>query len=147
LAFEFLKGHIYDKRGAKTVRLKGAKNGWEKRQYTLQIAVFADGVLCYKPLLMFKGKEHSTDRRQIMEIRKYHPGVLVIFNPKAYANTSNLINWVKHQYSPATAYLLSDKEPRFLSLDAFAPHKNRGKKQVANESQQASEKRQQEEQL
>jgi hypothetical protein len=37
------------------------------------------------------------------------------------ADGVNLKDWVKRQYSPALEYLLQDKEPRFLCLDAFAP--------------------------
>jgi hypothetical protein len=39
---------------------------------------------------MFKGKADSKDRRRLAEMKKYHPAVVVIFNEKAYANTSNL---------------------------------------------------------
>jgi hypothetical protein len=105
LTFEFLKGKTLEKKGSKTVRLKGAKSGWDKRQSTLQIAVFADGVMRMKPLLMFKGKPIG-DSRHHTETCKYHPGVAVIFDEKAYANTSNLIDWVKNQYSMASAYPL-----------------------------------------
>jgi hypothetical protein len=96
LPFEHLKGRTYEKKGNKTVRLKGGKSGWDKRQCTLQIAVFADGVMRIKPLLMFKGKIHSKDSRRRAEYKKYHPNVVVIFNEKAWANTSNLIDWVKN---------------------------------------------------
>jgi hypothetical protein len=90
---------------------------------------------------MFKGKADSKDRRRLAEMKKYHPAVVVIFNEKAYANTSNLTTWVKSQYSAATAYPLSDKEPRLLCLDAFAPHKNKGRKDLRKESAKAKEKR------
>lgn len=94
LPFEHLKGRTYEKKGNKTVRLRGGKNGQDKRQCTLQIAVFADGVMRIKPLLMFKGKTHSKDSRRCAEYKKYHPSVVVIFNEKAWANTSNLIDQV-----------------------------------------------------
>jgi hypothetical protein len=45
---------------------------------------------------MFKGKPRSKDRRCLLEIKKYHPNIVVIFNEKAYASTSNLIEWVKN---------------------------------------------------
>ena len=51
LLFKFLKGHIYAKRGEKTIRLKGGKSGYNKYMCTLQIVVFVDGVPRYKPLL------------------------------------------------------------------------------------------------
>jgi hypothetical protein len=81
-----------------------------------------------KPLLMYKGAEvkKKKDSRRRAKYKKYHPRVVVIFNEKAWANISNLIQWVKAQYSIASAYPLYDNEPRFLSLDSFALHKNIG---------------------
>jgi hypothetical protein len=96
---------------------------------------------------MFKGKPKSKDYSRRLEEKKYNPGVIVIFNDKAYANTSNLIDWVKNQYSMAFAYPLWDNEPRFLALDVFAPHKNKGAKVRENESKVAKEKREKEERL
>jgi len=54
--------------------------------------MFADGIARCKPLLMFYRKPTLKDRRRIVEMKKYHPSVIVIFNEKAYANTSNLIS-------------------------------------------------------
>ena len=42
---------------------------------------------------------------------------------------------------------MRDNEPRFLSLDAFAPHKNKGQKVKAKELEKAKEKRLVEERL
>ena len=114
---------------------------------TLQIIVFADGVLRCKPLLMFKGKLKVKDYRRWAKYKAYYPRVVVIFNKKAYANTSNLIDWVKNQYSTASAYPLCNNKPWFLSLNAFAPHKNKGQKAKAKESEKAREKRLAEEKL
>lgn len=146
LPFEYLKGRTYAKRGDQTVRIKEGKSGHDKRQCTLQIAIFADGVLRCKPLLMFKGKPNGDNRRKA-ERKRYHPGVVVIFNEKAWANTSNLLDWVKNQYSMASAYPLRDNEPRFLALDTFAPHINKGKKAKAKESPKEMAKRLAEEKL
>jgi hypothetical protein len=96
---------------------------------------------------MFKGKRGKRDSRRRAEYKEYHPGVVVIFNEKAYANTSNLIDWVKNQYSTASAYRLRDNKPRFLPLDAFAPHKNKGQKAKAKESEKQKVKREEEEKL
>lgn len=70
----------------------------------------------------------------MVEMKKYNPGVIVIFNEKAYANTSNLISWVKYQYSMASVYPTYDRESRLLCLDAFAPYKNKGRKDPERES-------------
>jgi hypothetical protein len=40
---------------------------------------------------MFKGKLKGDNRRKV-EQKKYYPGVVVIFNEKAWANTSNLLD-------------------------------------------------------
>ena len=147
LLFEFLKGCTYTRKGDRTVRLKEGKSGHDKRQCTLQIAVFADRVLRCKPLLMFKGKPGKGDARRRAEYKKYHPSVVVIFNEKAWANTSNLLDQVKNQYSMASTYLLRDSEPRFLALDAFKPHINKRKKVKDKETGRERAKRLKEEKL
>jgi hypothetical protein len=96
---------------------------------------------------MFKGRPKSKDYRRYVEAQRYNPGIIIIFNEKAYANTSNLIDWVKNQYSMASAYPLWDNEPRFLALNSFAPHKNKGAKVRKNELEAAKKKRQTKEQL
>jgi hypothetical protein len=75
---------------------------------------------------MFKGILKSKDYRRRAEAQRYNPSVIIIFNKNIYANTSNLIDWVKNQYSMASIYPLRDNKPRFLALNAFAPHKNKG---------------------
>jgi hypothetical protein len=47
----------------------------------------------------------------------------------------------------ASAYPLRDNKPRFLSLNAFALHKNKGQKVKENESTKQKEKRLKEEAL
>jgi hypothetical protein len=41
---------------------------------------------------MFKGKAGKRDSCRKAEYKEYYPSVVVIFNKKAYANTSNLID-------------------------------------------------------
>jgi len=45
-----------------------------------------------KLLIMFKGQGKKKDSRRRTEYKEYHPNVVVIFNEKAYANTSNFID-------------------------------------------------------
>ena len=49
----------------------------------------ANGIPHTKPLIMFKGLE-TRDSRHHVEEKRYPKDVVVIFNPKAYANTKNL---------------------------------------------------------
>jgi hypothetical protein len=147
LAFEFQRGRTYAAKGSRTVILKTARSGWEKRQATLQVIVFADGVNRCKPLLMFKGKPGKGNKNRQVEASKYHPGVKVIFNEKAYANSSNFIDWIRQDYSRASVYPLTDHEPRLLVLDAFAPHKHSGRKILEKETIAQKTKRLREERL
>ena len=96
---------------------------------------------------MFKGKPKSKDYCRRVKEKRYNPSVIIIFNEKAYANTSNLIDWIKNQYSTASVYPLRDNEPRFLTLDAFTLHKNKGVKLKENESNTVRVKREKEERL
>ena len=95
---------------------------------------------------MFKGKPKG-DGCKKTERQKYYLSVVVIFNDKAWANTSNLLDWVKNQYFTAFAYPLQDYEPRFLALDLFALHKNKGKKSKEKELLKEKERRLKEEKL
>lgn len=45
-------------KGDKTVWAKASKSGWDKRQPTIMLAVFADGISRIPPLIIFKGTEH-----------------------------------------------------------------------------------------
>jgi len=54
LPFEFLSGQTYEPTGSKTVWVKGGTGGWDKRQATLQLTIFADGEMLVAPLIFFK---------------------------------------------------------------------------------------------
>jgi hypothetical protein len=47
IGYDFLS--TYDHKGAKTVWIKELRSGWDRRQATLQIVAFADGILRCKP--------------------------------------------------------------------------------------------------
>ena len=57
LLFHF-DGETYSDTGDKTVRVRGASSGLEKRQCTVQVTLFANGVPQVKPMVIFheKGK-------------------------------------------------------------------------------------------
>ena len=56
LPFMFSGGEGYDVTGTTTVWHRGAASGLDKRQCTVQLTIFADGVPRVKPLLIFRGK-------------------------------------------------------------------------------------------
>jgi len=55
LPWEYLEGKTYEFKGKRTVWVKSKKSGWGKRQATIQLTVFADGVSRVLPLLIFRG--------------------------------------------------------------------------------------------
>jgi hypothetical protein len=120
IAFEFLQGCTYDTKGVKTVWIKEQRSGWDRRQATLQVCVYADGIQRCRPLLIFHGHPVGDSRRRAEE-KLYDKGVAVAFNDTAWADASNLKDWVKKQYAVGSAFLTREHEPRLLSLDAFAP--------------------------
>jgi hypothetical protein len=127
LSFEFLDRKTYNTKGAKTVWVKTARSGWDKRQATLQIVLHADGVNHCKPLLIFKAKGDRfgrlIDGGIKAESKTYDKRVKVVFNEKAYSNTNIMLEWIKSMYSQSTAvpfhYRDPIHEPRLLSLDVF----------------------------
>jgi hypothetical protein len=61
------------------------------------------------------------DKRRRAEEKLYDSRVKVAFNKTAWADGTNLQDWVKKQYALASPYFVREQEPRFLCLDAFAP--------------------------
>ena len=122
LPFEFLDGQTYADRGSHTVQVRTTCSGWDKRQATILLCIFADGSMRVKPLILFKGAEVLTRRadlqRRAAEIAQYDPRVVVQFNPNAYANKSVLVNWITDMLVPALP-----SGPRLLALDVAKFHK------------------------
>ena len=120
--FRVLNGSTYAKKGERTVFVKTARSGWDKRQATLQILVHADGIARCKPLLIFHGKTGIQHSRIAAESRQYDSRVVVKFNEKAYANEAIVLEWIKNQYKWSTEHPRRNK-PRLLSLDVFEGQK------------------------
>lgn len=117
LPFEYLEGQTYSPIGAKTIWVQSSKsNGWDKRQGTIQLTVFADGIPRVKPLVFFRGK--GIGATVVAEKRLYDSRVEVKFNPTAYANSTNIVEWLEEQIVP----VLED-QPTLLAMDLFSAHK------------------------
>ena len=123
IAYEFLSGHCYDFKGAKTVWIKTHRSGWDYRQATLMLYVSADGIPRCKPLLIFKGKDGVKNNSIRKEMTKYDKGVVVQWNSKAYFNSIVRCRWLRQQYKYATEGFLSSSTKRLLTLDVFAGQK------------------------
>lgn len=123
LAFDFLSTRTYDAKGSKTIWVKESRSGWDKRQATLQVCVYADGVNRCKPLLIFIGAV-ARDSRRVKEERRYAKDVEVVWNPKAWCNKDIMLAWLKGLWTGSSQYptIGPNKEPRFLCLNAFKAH-------------------------
>jgi hypothetical protein len=82
----------------------------------LQIILHADGQKRSKPLLIFHGKGdrfgRPIDNGLKAETKKYNPQVVVVWNPKAYANTKVMLEWIKRQYVYASDFPFAYKDVR-----------------------------------
>ena len=117
LPFEYLEGQTYSTIGEKTIWVQSSsQSGWDKRQGTIQLTVFADGIPRVKPLIFFRGKGISPT--VLAEQSRYDSRVVVKFNPTAYANSSNVLEWLDEQVIP-----ILENQPTILAIDLFAAHK------------------------
>jgi len=53
LPFEYLEERTYNQNGEKTIWAQNSQSGWYKRQATIPLTVFADGIPRVKPLVFF----------------------------------------------------------------------------------------------
>lgn len=140
LPFEYLSGRTYSIRGDKTVWAKATKSGWDKRQATLMLAVFADGIPRIPPIIIFHGTENEAQQEIYYgkEKKLYDKRVVVWFNKTAYTNEQIMLKWILTYLIPAlsgiqgpstangTAPVLDPSEspnPGLIALDAAQFHK------------------------
>ena len=114
IPFEYLDGATYESSGSKTVWVKSTRSGWDKRQASLVLCVFADGVPRIPPMVIF----HGTGKRLGDEFDYYHPGVLIEFNEKAYMNDQLFLRYITDYLIPAL-----EGRPTLFALDLMGSHK------------------------
>jgi len=114
IPFEYLEGKTYDIKGEKTIWAKLSQNGWDKRQASLVLCVFADGIPRVPPMIIFRGKGERLGR----EREEYHPGVEVEFNDKAYMNDQLFLRYIDTYLIPALG-----GRPTLFALDLMGSHK------------------------
>ena len=114
IPYEYLDGKTYNIQGEKTIWAKSGQNGWDKRQASLVLCVFADEVPRVPPLVIFRGRGERLGN----EKDQYHPGVEVAFNDKAYMNDSLFLTYIENQLVPVLG-----SRPTLFSLDLMGSHK------------------------
>lgn len=93
----FAKGATYETRGTKSVWVKSNGSGLDKRQATVQLTIFADGVKRIKPLVVFRGKGlRISDREKF----RWDSRVTVRFQENAWVDEAMMAYWVQHMWQP-----------------------------------------------
>lgn len=114
LPFEYLSGRTYNQIGAKTVWVKESRSGWDKRQASLVLCIFADGVNRIPSIIIF----HGEGTVYAKEATKYHPGVVVEFNITAYMNNNLFLKYIQLYLIPALG-----NRPSLFAMDMCSSHK------------------------
>lgn len=114
LPFEYLSGRTYNPIGSKTIWVRETRSGWDKRQASLVLCIFADGINRIPPMIIFHGQGTVFTK----ESPSYHPGVIVEFNDTAYMNDDLFLKYIELYLIPALGH-----RPSLFALDLCASHK------------------------
>ena len=87
LPFVMDDGKTYNQTGSKEILCASGSSGLEKRQCTIQLTIFADGVSGVRPLVIFRGKGL---RIKAEEKGKWDKRVKVLFPKNGIRNGINL---------------------------------------------------------
>ena len=92
ISFEFFEGYSYHLKGERTISGSTGNSSWSKRQATLVLYIFADGVPRLKPKLIFHGTPGGPIERAEKDL--YDKRVSIEFNETAYNNEDLFTKWL-----------------------------------------------------
>ena len=115
LPWEYLIGRTYDIQGAKTVWSKSAELGSEKRQCTLFLCIFADGVPRVPSILIFTAASGTRIRER--ESHQWDKRVDVEFSPTGWMNETLFTKFILKYLVP-----LFGKQRALFIFDRFRAH-------------------------
>ena len=95
LPFVLDDGKTYSDKGSSEVWCVSGSSGLDKRQCSMQLTIFADGVPLVRPLVMFRGKSLRITRK---EQETWDRRVQVAFQPKAWCDESMIRKWISEQW-------------------------------------------------
>jgi len=114
IPYEFLDGKTYNPIGEKTIWAKESKSGWGKRQASLVLCIFGDGIPRIPPMIIF----HGTGRRLGNEKQQYDIRVLVEYNPTAYMNEGLFERYIINHLLPVLG-----GRPTLFAINLIKSHK------------------------
>ena len=91
LPFVLNDGKTFDKKGVKEVCAQSGQPGLDKRQTTVQLTVFADGVDKVRPTTIFRGKSLRISPK---EKQSYNRRVKVMYQEKAWCDQEIMKEWI-----------------------------------------------------
>ena len=126
LLFVLDDGKTYANKGSSEVWCISGSFGLDKRQCTVQLTIFADGVPRVRPLFTFHGKGLRTTRK---EQEAWNHRVQVAFEPKAWCDESMMKKWTWEQWgniciNPPT----TGSTEKILVADVHGAHQTDGVK-------------------
>ena len=95
LPFVLDDGKTYADKGSSEVWCVSGSSGLDKRQCSVQLTIFADGVPRVRPLVIFRGKGLRITRK---EQEAWDRRVQVAFQPKAWCDESMIRKWISEQW-------------------------------------------------
>lgn len=98
MPWEYLTGRTYHLQGDKTVWSKSADSGSEKRQCTLFLCIFADGVPRIPPIIIFTAATGKTIRAK--ESHLWDKRVHIEFSPTGWMNEELFLKFIRQFLIP-----------------------------------------------
>ena len=110
LPFDLNSGKTYADKGSKTVWCRSVGgSGLDKRQATVQLTIFGDGMPGTKPVVIFRGTgQHITQA----EKQDYDHRVTVKFHPNSWCDETMFLFWARHMWTRGVV------TPKMLVLDS-----------------------------
>ena len=96
LPFVMNDGKTYNQTGSKENWCASGSSGLEKRQCTVQLTIFADGVSRARPLVIFRGKDL---RIKAEEKLKWDKRVKVLFQKNAWCDEKMMKKWTANEWA------------------------------------------------
>ena len=90
------------------VRVQRGSSGLDKQQCTVQLTIFADGLPCVKPLVIFRG---TVKQITVLEKLRYDKCVSVYFQINTWCDEQIMTQWVRCHWKPHV------EDPTMVLLD------------------------------
>ena len=114
LPFVLDDGKTYNETGAKEVWCASAASGLEKRQCTVQLTVFADGISRVSPLIVFRGQGKRLAKK---EKDGWDPRVRVMFQVNAWSDGAVRKEWIESEWGNVFTNSPSSSTGKILVAD------------------------------